>query len=100
MSSFALTNTPADLVATASLAAGSTYSLQCSGDHEIEIHQDDAGTLTADNARAAAGPRPVRLLPATRGRQPGSAAYIALAGEKLWAWAPGLPATIAVVKSS
>ena len=70
MSSHAVTSTPIDLVATASLAAGSTYSLQCSGDYEIELHQDDAGTLTADTVRGAAGPRPVRLLPATSANSP------------------------------
>ena len=100
MSSHAVTSTPIDLVATASLGAGTTYALQCSGDHEIELHLDDAGTLTADNVRAMAGPRPVRLLPATNARHPGSGAYIARAGEKLWAWAPGLPAVIAIAKAS
>ena len=100
MSSHAVTSTPIDLVATASLAASSTYSLQCSGDYEIEMHLDEAGALTADTVRGMAGPRPARLLPATPARHPGTAAFPVAAGEKLWVWAPGLPTTIAVVKAS
>ena len=100
MSSHAITSTPVDLVDTASLAAGSTYSLQCSGDYEIELHQDEAGTLTADTVRGMAGPRPIRLLPATHAREPGSASYTGRAGERLWMWAPGLPGAIAIAKGS
>ena len=98
MSSHTVTAAPIDLVATASLAAGSTYSLQCSGDYEIELHLDEGGALTADAVRGMAGPRPARLLPATNARHPGVGAYIGVAGDKLWAWAPGLPAAIAISK--
>ena len=100
MSSHRITSTPIDLVAVASLAAGSTYSLQCSGDFEVHVHLDETGALAANGVRAAAGPRPSRMLPATESRQPGSGTYIAVAGEKLWVWAPGLRSAIAVNKVS
>ena len=95
MASLAVTSTPMDIVARLSLATGTQYCIQCSGDFEAEIHEDLTNALVAGTVRAAAGPRPMRLAP--RSQTP--LRYRVRADTPLWCWAPGLPAAVAVVRA-
>ena len=94
MASTAITSTPKDLYDAFTFIANDDYSIQNSGDYEIWVHEDPVGTLTEDTVIAAAGSRPYRILPRSKLNN----RYQARANHKLWAWTPGLPSAIAVVR--
>lgn len=95
MASLAVTATPQDIVAGLSLTTDTVYYVQCSGDFEVELHEDGTNLLTAATVKAAAGPRPVRLAP--RSQTP--LRYQVRADAPVWVWAPGLPSAVAVVRA-
>ena len=84
-----------DIVSGLSLTVDTEYYIQCSGDFELELHEDTTNTLTADTVRAAASPRPLRLAP--RSQTP--LRYKVRADTPVWVWAPGLPTAVAVVQA-
>ena len=95
MASTSVTSTPMDIVAGLSLTVDTEHYIQCSGDFELELHEDKTNALTAMTVQAAAGPRPVRLAP--RSQTP--LRYKVRADTPLWCWAPGLPTAVAVVQA-
>ena len=95
MASLNVTSAPVNIVAGLMLAVDSEYWIQCSGDFELELHEDSSNLLTAAKVRGAAGPRPVRLAPLSQT----PLRYKVRANTPLWAWAPGLPTAVAVVQA-